>query len=242
MPLPFLNLATGTATAPVVKDPLKTSVTRAWLKAVGERPDLPSWKGVGRRRHRWLHELAVKADDYESVYEELPAKQLMAQDRYSVEHVVPRSKTDDASDLEADPYNWVMATRKANSTRSSLPLKLWPNAPWEFDNPEYPFETIDGARHYVPPSDQRARLARKWLYAHATYPHDIEPPSVAQLRNLGQIVALARCTPVARAEQQVADALHNLLGYSNPLLTEQADRLYDLVDWYELLGATSSEL
>ena len=65
---------------------------------------------------------------------------------------------------------------------------------------------------------------------------------MAQLRNLGQIVALARCTPVARAERQVADALHSLLGYSNPLLTDEADKLYDIVDWYELLGATSSEL
>ena len=65
---------------------------------------------------------------------------------------------------------------------------------------------------------------------------------MAQLRNLGQIVALARSTPVARAERQVADALHNLLGYSNPLLTDQADRLYDVVDWYELLGAASGDL
>ena len=47
---------------------------------------------------------------------------------------------------------------------------------------------------------------------------------------------------MARAERQVADALHNLLGYSNPLLTDEADRLYDVVDWYELLGAASDDL
>ena len=51
----------------------------------------------------------------------------------------------------------------------------------------------------MPPLRQRARLARKWLYSHATYPHDVDTPSVAQLRNLGKIVALARDTPIHKA-------------------------------------------
>ena len=176
MHLPILNLCTGNA-------PLTESATRLWLKAVGERPDLPKWQNVRRRKHTWLHDLAVKADGYESAYEELPAEELMAQNRYSVEHVVPRSKIDDASDLEADPYNWILATRSENSRRSNTPLKLWLDTPGP-PNARGCFQKIDGELHYLPPSDQRARLARKWLYAHATYPHDVDPPTVAQLHNL----------------------------------------------------------
>ncbi len=229
MHLPLLNLCTGNA-------PLKESATRLWLQAVGERPDLPSWKNVrGRRKHAWLHDLAVKASDYDSAYEEVPAEELMAQNRYSVEHVVPRSKIDDASDLEADPYNWILATRSENSRRSNTPLKLWPD---DAGRPRASgsFQTIDGELHYLPPSDQRARLARKWLYAHATYPHDVDPPTVAQLRNLGKIIALVRDTPILTAEQQVANDLYHMLNYKNPLLTEDADHFYDVVDWYEMLG------
>ena len=228
MHLPLLNLCTGNA-------PLTESATRLWLKAVGERPDLPSWKNVRRRKHTWLHDLAVKADGYESAYEELPAEELMAQNRYSVEHVIPRSKIDDASDLEADPYNWILATRTENSRRSNTPLKLWPDNPGR-PNARGVFQKIDGELHYLPPSDQRARLARKWLYAHATYPHDVDPPTVAQLRNLGKIIALVRDTPILTAEQQVANDLYHMLNYKNPLLTEDADHFYNVVDWYEMLG------
>lgn len=230
MHLPFLNLSIGDAPSA-----LKESVAQLWLRAVGERPDLPSWKNVRLRKHTWLHSLAVKANGYRSAYEELPAEELMAQHRYSVEHVVPRSKIDDASDLEADPYNWIMATRRANSERSNFPLKLWLNGPGQ-PEPDASFEMIDGQLHYLPPTDQRARLSRKWLYAHATYPHDVDAPSVAQLRNLGKIVSLARNTPIHKAERQVAKALHDLLGYSNPLLTNDAQKLYNAIDWYELLG------
>ena len=231
MHLPFLSLRIGDAPSA-----LKESATQLWLKAVGERPDLPSWKNVRRRKHRWLHSLAVRADGYESAYEDLPAEELMAQHRYSVEHVVPRSKIDDASDLEADPYNWVMATRRANSERSNFPLKLWLNGPGDGPEPNATFEIIDGQMHYLPPKDQRARLSRKWLYSHATYPHDVDTPSVAQLRNLGKIVSLARNTPIQKAERQVANALQDMLGYSNPLLTNDAQKLYSAIDWYELLG------
>lgn len=224
MRLPFLSLSAVGETA-----------TRRWLRAVGERPDLPSWKRVGRRKHAWLNDLALAADNYESVYEEAPAKKLMAQDRHSVEHVVPRSKIDDASDAEADPHAWVMASRKANARRSSYPLKLWPDAPWEVVA-ENSFQFIHGEMHYVPPADQRARLARKFLYAHATYPHDTDTPSVAQLCHLRQIVQLVHDCPIQQPEQQVADALSDLLGYCNPLLTQNAPELLETLDWYELLG------
>jgi hypothetical protein len=228
MHLPALCLRTGDF-------PLKDAATRSWLQAVGERPTLPPWRSVRRRKHVWLHALALKAKGYASAYEELPVEKLMADHRYSVEHVVPRSKIDDASDAEADPYNWIQATRRANSRRSNYPLKLWSDEPGVQRSSAW-FEWIDGQLHYVPPEDQRARIARKWLYTHATYPHDTDAPSIAQLRNLSKIVALARDSPIGEAEQQVADALRDLLGYANPLLTEDAHEFYEILDWYELLG------
>jgi len=49
-------------------------------------------------------------------------------------------------------------------------------------------------------------------------------------------VALARDTPVYAWEQDVANALHDLLGLTNPLLTHDANFFYDELDWYTLLG------
>ena len=34
----------------------------------------------------------------------------------------------------------------------------------------------------------------------------------------------------------MADALGDLLGYRNPLLTQDAPELLEALDWYELLG------
>jgi hypothetical protein len=42
--------------------------------------------------------------------------------------------------------------------------------------------------------------------------------------------------PIQQPEQQVADALSDLLGYCNPLLTQNAPELLETLDWYELLG------
>jgi hypothetical protein len=226
--LPFVSLQVGAKAA-------KESVTRRWLQAVGERHGFPLWKNAGRRKHMWLHDLARKVDGYESAYEELSADALLEKELHSVEHVVPRSRIDDDSGAESDPRAWVQATRRANAQRSNLPLKLWADVPGEYRADDL-FEVIDGDVHYLPPPDQRARLSRKWLFLHATYPHDIDAPSPAQLRNLGKIVALARDTPVYAWEQDVANALHDLLGLTNPLLTHDANFFYDELDWYTLLG------
>jgi len=213
---------------------VRKSVTKRWLKAVGEIPDLPLWKSAGQRKHDWLHTLASKAEGYVSAYEELTMDELMQTRRYSVEHVVPRSRIDDISDAESDPNGWVEASRRANSTRSNLPLLLWPDKQIDSKFRDY-FKVCEGVVHYVPPPDQRARLARKWLYMHATYPHDIYPPSVAQLMNLNDIIELARSSPISESEQSVSDALRDLLGFGNPLLTDEADSFYEDVDWVALL-------
>lgn len=100
--------------------------------------------------------------------------------------------------------------------RSTYPLKLWLDAPWEIVAPNS-YQMIDGEVHFVPPTNQRAQLARKFLHAHATYPHDTEPPSVAQLRHLNQIAQLAHT-------------------YCAPPPTKESFALLETLDWYKLLG------
>ena len=108
-------------------------------------------------------------------------------------------------------------TTTTDVQRSTYPLKLWLDAPWEIVAPNS-YQMIDGEGHFVPPSDQRAQLARKFLHAHATYPHDTEPPSVAQLRHLNQIARLVHTyrTP--------------------PLPTKESFELLETLDWYKMLG------
>ena len=113
-----------------------------------------------------------------------------------------------------------MAPSRTTTTdvqRSTYPLKLWPDAPWEIVAPNS-YQMIDGEVHFVPPTDQRAQLARKFLHAHATYPHDTEPPSVAQLRHLRQIARLAHTyrTP--------------------PPPPKETFELLETLDWYKMLG------
>jgi len=104
----------------------------------------------------------------------------------------------------------------ANVQRSTYALKLWPDAPWEIVAPNS-YQMIDGEVHFVPPMGQRAQLARKFLHAHATYPHDTEPPSVAQLRHLHQIARLAHT-------------------YRTPPPTKEPFELLEALDWYKMLG------
>lgn len=99
----------------------------------------------------------------------------------------------------------------------TYPLKLWLDAPWEIVAPNS-YQMIDGEVHFVPPTGQRAQLARKFLHAHATYPHDTEPPSVAQLRRLHQIARLAH---TYRAP---------------PPPTKESFELLEALDWYKMLG------
>jgi len=106
-------------------------------------------------------------------------------------------------------------TTPTDVQRSTYPLKLWPDAPWEIVAPNS-YQMIDGEVHFVPPTSQRAQLARKFLHAHATYPHDTEPPSVAQLRHLKQIARLAHT-------------------YRPPPPPKETFEILETLDWFKML-------
>ena len=92
-----------------------------------------------------------------------------------------------------------------------------------------------GETHYVPPQNQRARLARKWLYMRATYGCDLLPPSKAQIFHSSEIIALAKHTPVYGAEQRVNNLLRSQFDLSNPLLDSNASRWFDDAHWRSLV-------
>ncbi len=182
----------------------------------------------GGDKHRLLHGVALEAEDdsagaagqYLTAYAEKDIDDVIAEHKWSVEHVLPRSMVNGSASghAEKDPLGWVEATRRANQRRSNLPLVLWPGGGggrvW-----------LEGELHYAPPEQQRARLARKWLFLRATYSvmDFIDAPSKAQLAHMQHIVDLAREGPVGIAEQNAHDALVRVLGgeWRNPLLNEQ---------------------
>ena len=91
--------------------------------------------------------------------------------------------------------------RKPTNRAFQYPLKLWPDDPAKPPTSSW-FEVIEGELHYLPPPCERPRLARQFLLVHAAFPHEADTPSVAQLRNLPGIVALARDVPLEHAMAQ----------------------------------------
>jgi hypothetical protein len=219
MLLPSLNL-------PLSLEALR----RMWNVERGKPCVWKRWENLrGRDKRALLHDPAVEAFA-RSVYELVEAEELMDQELYSVEHVLPRSKVNDsaAGAAEDDPLGWVQATRKANSRRGSLPLILWPpsdEGPWAMPNTIVIVESADGAvreAHYSPPAEMRARLARKWIYMRFEY-GDIDvlaPPSRAQWERSAEICAFAQHSPPSEAERAVDAHFREHHGCGNPLIGE----------------------
>ena len=197
-----------------------------------------SWKKfTSRDKRRLVHQVAQRAQtdkhDYVTPYLQTDIDDVLAQNRWSVEHVVPRSRCQMA---EGDPWNFVEADRRENSVRSSLPLKLWPDGRNQI--PTSKFQTFNGERHYAPPVEQRARLARKWLYTRATY--GCTPMSSAQKAHLPKIIALAKHSPPDLIEINVAKQLEVLTGTRNPLILDaEPSRWYDSPEWRALVGCAA---
>jgi hypothetical protein len=132
----------------------------------------------------------------------------------------------------------LLAEQSAAVTRASFPLKLWPD---DLEDPPTSgwFQVIDGELHYLPLPESRAEMARSFLRAQALYPHTVETPSLAQLRNLPKIVALARNLSTERAEQEVAGALQEMLTCEPPFYPADEPLLCPLLDWYTLLKGSA---
>lgn len=220
-----------------------------WLSACGEkRPNFKKWENLsGKDKKRLMHAVAAEADEdepgpngedanYVTPYDEVDIDDVMERRLWSVEHVVPRSHvvSEDTS-AKNDPIGWMTATRTANSQRSNYPLMLW----LDQDNGQLAIPRtlvrFNGELHYVPPLEQRARIARKWLYMRATYSGDLKPPSRLQKMYAAQIVSLAKAYPISPAEERVNKLYNSMLNWSNPLLNTGANEWYDNVEWRSLV-------
>ena len=181
----------------------------------------------GKHKFTLLHSVAMGADEddggnYLTAYEEVDIDDLGF--RRSVEHVLPRSRAGWSRQAKNDPLGWIEATRRANSSRGNLPLLLWDG---------------EAEGHFSPPLAQRARLARKWLFLRATY-KGLDPPSDAQMRNLGAIFEAAK-EPPGRAEVRVNEIYKRELGWSNPLITDPGRWLGD-PGWRQMVAEGSGPL
>lgn len=216
------NLTSLPLTPPPTQPP---SIHSRWLSKCGVRPELNPWRSLrAADKHRLLHHVAETADDDKD-----------PEGDYVVEHVVPRSFVAGVapSPAEDDPIGWIEVTRHANSRRSNYPLYLWPDPDGMLALPNTTV-LVDGELHYVPPVQQRARLARKWLFVRATY-KDISPPSKAQSKRAASIVALAKHDRPHPAEIRVNRHYREKLGWANPLLESGADEWYRDPQWRALV-------
>jgi hypothetical protein len=215
-----------------------------------------SWKNVTPEQKReLLHALACEVEGYTSAYINADPHALIDSNTHSVEHVLPIAMMHDDDDDETtaekagvevlkadtDPLNWIMAHRSVNiNYRKSLPLLLWSRenaSTIRFLNrngfqkvylKEYD-ETL-----FEPPENQKARLARKWLYARVTYHAVVDPPSRAQLAHLSDIIALAKYTPISKVEIKMSEKIYQKTGLRNPLINQNSaipNRFYDSQEW-----------
>ena len=226
MLLPSLNLKIGCGSYDAKQDLLCDESLR-WLKACGgkEHPEFKKWRNVRSKDKNAFHEIVQSlGNKYMTSYTNSSVKTLRERHKQSIEHILPRSFVNGrlSGAAENDPFSWASVDRNSNSTRSNLPLVLWPT----FSLDEGIVE-IGGEKHFNPPADHRARLARRWVYVRATYAliDDLAPPSVAQVKNADAIFSLIATTTPSKEELELHAKLSEKYdGWVNPLITDGEER------------------
>lgn len=211
------------------------------------RPDFKRWKSVkGKEKHEFYELINRSENDrfsagqYEGPYTGDDIDVIMQNEKWSIEHVLPRSRVNgrDAGEAEEDWLGWDVANRDANSDRSNIPLVLWPT-------PDLPTGRVrvGGVAHYNPLEAHKARLARKWLFLRATYfqVDYVDPPSAAQRERATDIIQHVRSTPVGYAERRFQAFLEEYASkrfkttWKNPLYGATASLFLDDDDWRALV-------
>lgn len=232
---------------------------RQWLRACGVAgtrtpPPFKEWHWLrAKDKRRFYQNVQVSENDRFSLGQYMmpysPDKDIDALLRdaaWSIEHVLPRSKSNGSAPGEAedDFFAWEPAYRAKNSSRGNLPLVLWP-MPEDTGVGRVDVET-DGVveTHYNPVESHKARLARRWLYVRATYaPIDtLDPPSRAQYEHKQDILNLVKTTRLEFAERRLGGLLSKLTWniynqvWRNPLYDpELADSFLSDPGWNELV-------
>ena len=227
---------------------------RLCANRVGETAQIPSFGlYADYETRRGFHALAKVSDGhphrtrlydahedaYMTPYAEQDVAYILSLGYESIEHIVPRSYYAGESAAQNDPFGWVVAASYKNSLRKNLPLVLW-TSEGVGDN-MYAELMIGDERHFVPPVNQRARLARKWLYMRATYVATV-PPSQAQQQHLTDILDHVERYPPDLAERRMNELLaHKYGGWDNPFISQptEALRVARTSGWQRLVFGTA---
>ena len=188
-----------------------------------------------------FHNIALSLENIgiqvKSPYKLIPVQVLMHMHKYSIEHIVPRSKINGSSSgaAENDPRGWWIADRDMNSLRRNLPLALWPD---RFDDDDDKHNThfirsVNGVDHFFPPNTKRPMLARIWLLVRYNFRYvDVfDPPSVAQTQHSDHICENAKLN-VGQQEIEMNIKFKEKYGISNPLIEDAS-----WLDEYEFIQA-----
>ena len=213
------------------------------------RPAFRTWRGVSaRQKHRFYDLINQSENDrfsdgqYNAPYTDDDIDVILRTGSWSIEHVLPRAAVNGRApgEAEEDWLGWDVADSRANSTRSNLPLVLWPTPGMEAGRVRL---EDDPQTHFNPVEAHKARLARKWLFLRATYSRIdlLDVPSTSQQRHADAIVANVRETRIGYAERRFQVLLEEHVSsssgatWSNPLYGPRADDFLTDADWKALV-------
>ena len=206
----------------------ETPLRKKWRAASGE-PSFPRWSSLrSADKKDMFHDIALSLAHIgivvRSLYKRIPVARLMEMQKYSIEHVVPRSKINGRlpGAAEDDPRGWWTADRDTNSRRGNLPLALWPD-PVDAGIRLRPVRSVDGVKHFFPPNDRRPMVARIWLFVRFNYRHDnvFAAPSDAQKAHAEDICEFAK-VGISAQEIEMNRRFQQRYGVSNPLIEDSS--------------------
>ena len=216
----LVNLSIGCGSYSAKQDLLCDESFR-WLQACGgkDHPEFKKWSSVRSKDKNAFHEIVQSlGTEYRTSYTNSSVKTLRRDHNQSIEHILPRSFVNGrlSGAAENDPFGWASSHRTANSTRSNLPLVLWPA-----HGLQQGIVDVDSEKHFNPPNEHKARLSRRWTYLRATYAliDDLALPSAAQVQHADAIFSLIATTVPSDEELELhAKLSEKYNGWVNPLM------------------------
>lgn len=189
------------------------------------------WGGRDKYQNYWAFYFDADYGWVKSVYGRVPVSELYQRQRYSIEHIIPRSflrqylnskKVPNAVRYGAsvNPLNFAASERGLNSSRSSFPFDMDGDEvlrPFRIDlNPDaYGTTGLDADNEWVIPSISRGDIARSILYMVMTYGID-----ELYNRHLETLVHWAKVDPATPWELAFNAWVHGRFGIRNPLIDE----------------------
>lgn len=189
------------------------------------------WKGEDKYNNYWSFYFDAEFGWVKSIYGSIPVSELHQRQRYSIEHIIPRSfirqymmsrKRPDNIRYGAsvNPLNFAAAERGLNSSRSSFPFDMDGDEvlrPFRIDlNPDaYGTTGLDRDNEWVIPSISRGDIARSILYMVMIYGID-----ELYNRHLDTLVHWAKVDPATPWELAFNAWVHGRFGIRNPFIDE----------------------